>query len=163
MSFWFENWSGLGLLGSLVPFVNVSDLDLRVRDVCAWGTVNFHMLHSMFPSALRDSLSSVAVCINDDVPDLFTWQYNLHGIYSVKDGYQWLRRNAVGSFSSDDWNWIWRLEIPEKVRLFVKQCCHDSLPTSVTWLTDVILLWTFVAAGACIRKRLCTVCMTARL
>lgn len=35
ISFWFNIWSVLGLLGALVLFVHVSDLDLRVRDVCA--------------------------------------------------------------------------------------------------------------------------------
>lgn len=85
------------------------------------------MLSTLFPDDLRASIASVMVCVNNGVPDILTWQSSLNGVYSVGDDYEWLRRDALGFFSGESWTWIWKLRVPEKVRLFVWQCCHCKI------------------------------------
>lgn len=69
-------------------------------------------------------------------PDQMIWAYDKQDMYSVKNGYQvafHLKFTVQPSSSKarqTDWNGIWKLEIPEKVKIFMWRAAHDLLHTA---------------------------------
>ncbi|KAL0456855.1 UNVERIFIED_CONTAM: hypothetical protein Slati_1024700 [Sesamum latifolium] len=67
--------------------------------------------------------------------DTLRWHYEEHGRYSVRSAYHLMfhTERSIGSSSSGppNWNFIWRTEVPPKVRLFAWKICRDALPTGV--------------------------------
>lgn len=69
-------------------------------------------------------------------PDQMIQAYDKQCMYSVKSGYQvafHLKFTDQPSFSKarqTDWNGIWKLEIPEKLKIFMWRVAHDLLPTA---------------------------------
>lgn len=65
------------------------------------------------------------------------WPRNRDGKYSVKTGYRLLleldRRSRASSFDVNPpkifWNWLWRIGIPNKVKVFLWRACSEALPT----------------------------------
>ncbi|MCI29947.1 RNA-directed DNA polymerase (Reverse transcriptase) [Trifolium medium] len=45
-SFWYTPWTTLGRLGSLVPFVDIHDLQLSVKDVLSTGNPHTQSLYT---------------------------------------------------------------------------------------------------------------------
>lgn len=71
-----------------------------------------------------------------DQEDCVTWPMCKSGVYSVKMGYQLLcetELNALPSSSNADevklfWKSIWRLKVPNKVKVFLWRACSNALP-----------------------------------
>jgi hypothetical protein len=63
--------------------------------------------------------------------DLVWWVGTASGIYSSKSTFHWLlvREKEV---SVDSWFWIWKLRVPEKMKLFIWKISHNALPTNST-------------------------------
>ena len=73
-----------------------------------------------------------------NVPDSVFWLYNSKGLFSVKSAYHVARRllidaNWGGTSMEGDakkiWSAIWKLRLPNKVKVFVWRACHEILPT----------------------------------
>ncbi|XP_057443830.1 uncharacterized protein LOC130735982 [Lotus japonicus] len=127
-SFWYSNWSPLGLLCNLVPFVSIHDTQLSVKDVFASSSCNFSLLYTMLPDQVIQTLSYIQVMLDDGTPDCFVWQHQLEGQYSAHGGYDWLlSRQPNGPLTS--WTWVWKLPVPDNIRFCVWQAVHDSVPT----------------------------------
>ncbi|GAU24184.1 hypothetical protein TSUD_84190 [Trifolium subterraneum] len=84
-SFWYTNWSGIGNLVNQVPYVNIHDLQMRVRDVYIDGKWNFNLLYTTIPVDVMDHLKLFPVCLNSQAVDRYTWKGNLSGLYTTKD------------------------------------------------------------------------------
>jgi hypothetical protein len=115
-SFWFTDWSGYGTLASHVLYVDIHDIEMRVRDVFIDGNWNLNLLYTVLPDEIKDRLAFLPVNLNPEVSDCFTWKGNLNGIYTARDGYYWLNRNAFSANTTNiaSWSWLWRLPAPEK-------------------------------------------------
>lgn len=67
------------------------------------------------------------------VPDRFVWHYARTGRYSVKTGYQLASRlchDQTLEFPGE-WNRIWRIKLPPKVKDCLWRICINVLPTKV--------------------------------
>ena len=74
-----------------------------------------------------------------DIPDSVAWLPNKDGVFSVKSGYAiaWLLTKEtdgmVGSSTGQNrrliWQRLWRLHLPNKIKIFGWRACHDILPT----------------------------------
>lgn len=64
------------------------------------------------------------------------WAYDKQGMYSIKSGYQvtfhlkFTDQPSSSKARQTDWNGIWKLEILEKVKIFMWRAAHDLLPTA---------------------------------
>ena len=74
--------------------------------------------------------------VNDDI----IWLHNLKGLFTVKLAYHVARKlltdgNRVGtsggSVERKMWYAIWKLKLPNKIKIFGWRACHDILPTAV--------------------------------
>ena len=74
-----------------------------------------------------------------DVPDTIVWLPNKDGVYSVRSGYGIARllskeTNGMEESSSGQnkgliWKRLWKLHLPNKIKIFGWRACHDILPT----------------------------------
>jgi hypothetical protein len=130
-SFWFSNWSGSGILANQVLFVDIHDLEMRVRDVFVDGSWRFNVLYTVLAPEVKEWLSSITIGLNSEVSDRYTWKGNLNGIYTARDGYYWLNRQNFIHNPSDgvSWSWLWQLPAPEKIKFLLWSLIHKALPT----------------------------------
>jgi hypothetical protein len=130
-SFWYTNWAGIGTLANQVLYVDIHDLQMRVRDVFIDGKWNFNMLYTTIPSNVTDRLKLLPVCLNPQVADCYTWKGNLNGLYTAQDGYYWLNHNDFINNATNEisWNWLWHIPAPEKIKFFIWTALQNALPT----------------------------------
>ncbi|KAF7840640.1 ribonuclease H [Senna tora] len=85
-------------------------------------------------SALHTVLeeSAVQMVLNEMPPnprrgaDSICWGTSGDGKFSVKEAY----KSLIGSCGANGgWNWIWRINVPERIRVFIWQMMHHRLPT----------------------------------
>lgn len=68
-------------------------------------------------------------------PDQLLRAYDRHGLYSVKSGYQVALRLKFPNYPSTsktsmtEWNMIWKLQIPTKIKIFMWRAAQNLLPT----------------------------------
>lgn len=84
----------------------------------------------MLPENIVGTFSSIPARVIPDREDLWCWNYSEEGRYSVRDGYLWLREKGVTMDGGFDGSWIWKLDVPEKVRMFVWLGLHEVLPVN---------------------------------
>ena len=72
------------------------------------------------------------------VSDFVYWKYNKDDIFTVKSAYKVARallkkvvwaESSSGSGGCRVWVAIWKLRIPNKIKVFGWRACHDILPT----------------------------------
>ncbi|KEH24455.1 reverse transcriptase, putative [Medicago truncatula] len=86
-SFLFNNWSSHGLLGSLVPII---DIHLTVRDVFHFNGHYTQALYTILPQPIAEFINNNNFRFNEKIDDNFIWKHNIDGVYTGKSGYLWL-------------------------------------------------------------------------
>ncbi|GAU50504.1 hypothetical protein TSUD_409790 [Trifolium subterraneum] len=131
-SFWSSHWTTLGQLGALVPYIDIHDLQLSIKDVLSTNSPHTHILYTQLPPSVSDLINNIHIKFNDSIDDAFIWTSNKNGSYTTKSGYNWLLslQNLVTPHNpSLSWSWIWKLQLPEKIKFFFWLACHNSVPT----------------------------------
>src|ERR1044072_6381284 len=128
LSFWYDDWSGLGPLCLRVDYVHVSDTALRVSDVFVDGFCDLRGLYTMRSPQLDQDLLSMCFHNVPGQPDLRVWSSSTDGEFSVSSCYTWLLEKFSPSLPAVPWSWIWKVPITEKSRIFAWQGLHNSLP-----------------------------------
>jgi len=131
-SFWFDNWSTHGLIGSIVPVIDIHDIHLSVKDVFTFSGHHTQALYTILPQIIADSVNSTHMNFNEMVEDVFIWSHNKNGVYTTKTGYSWLLQNSdslPNTTPTISWSWIWKLKAPEKLKLLVWLASHNAVPT----------------------------------
>ncbi|CAL0314033.1 unnamed protein product [Lupinus luteus] len=130
-SLWFEDWSGLGFLADNVPFVNFRDINLSLAELVThnnWCTIE---VYTVIPQNFRDKLSFIPPSLSLNNSDRWMWWNSDKGLYTVKEAYKWLNNIDTDVRDNQEWSWIWKLKVPQKVRLFVWRVLQDAIPTNV--------------------------------
>ena len=71
---------------------------------------------------------------NSPQPDQILWHYDKKGQYSVKSGYQIARKikhpeeSSCSKNNNGQWNVIWAMELPEKIKIFMWRAVKNLLP-----------------------------------
>lgn len=90
----------------------------------------------------RDAEIILSMVTDENSEDWPAWHFNPKGVFTVKSAYKLAvsrrehekARDASGSNDSDlsqrrfDWKKIWRLPLPNKVKMFIWRVAHNSLP-----------------------------------
>lgn len=72
-SFWFDTWMEGGPLCTKVNFVNITDSNLRIKDVWQDGFWNLHEPYTMIPDWLKHHINNIRVEIEEGVQDCRIW------------------------------------------------------------------------------------------
>lgn len=62
-------------------------------------------------------------------PDELVWGLTADGVYSVKSGALLTQGLTHSSTPKVPYDWIWKLQVPPKVKNFLWKACNDGLPT----------------------------------
>lgn len=79
---------------------------------------------------LRTWFNVVTPKLSSNEEDVWVWDHSNTGSYTVSEGYNWLRDLQLEQHPQEDWKWVWKLAVPEKVRLFVWRAVHGALPVN---------------------------------
>ncbi|XP_057451810.1 uncharacterized protein LOC130743585 [Lotus japonicus] len=129
-SVWFKDWSGEGPLALQVPFVHISDSAMRLLDLVVNGEWTLQRCSTMMSEQVLALFNKVLPkCIQDE-EDRWCWDPGNPDYYSSKEGYTWLRDTNQPSIPAADWGWIWKIKVPEKVKVFLWLTLHQALPVN---------------------------------
>ncbi|KAJ1385384.1 Ribonuclease H domain [Sesbania bispinosa] len=130
-SVWYKDWTGYGPLCESVPFVNISDTQLTLKDLISDDEWCLDLISTWITPEIGLLFHALTPRINPLVPDRWIWHEAGNGAYSVMAGYQWLMGNKL------DWRnrpfanaWVWKVHCPEKVRLFIWLILNKGIPTN---------------------------------
>ncbi|KAK6116532.1 hypothetical protein DH2020_049737 [Rehmannia glutinosa] len=112
-------------------------LDMRVRDLfredqLGWDT---ELVSNIFNQDEAKDILGIPIR-NTTSEDRICWHHTTFGQYSVKSGYKLavnLEQNMRQHPSSSEdhttlWKWLWKLNIPPKVHIFIWKVIHGTLP-----------------------------------
>ncbi|GAU49989.1 hypothetical protein TSUD_272900 [Trifolium subterraneum] len=89
------------------------------------------MIEGMFNE--RDAANILAIPLYDEVKeDGYIWKFNSHGEYSVKSAYYNIMENLIENEAfrvEGNCLSIWKLKIPQKVKVFLWRMARGCLPT----------------------------------
>jgi len=71
------------LLASLVPYIDIHDLHLSIKDVIDSPTPHTNILYTMLPPEVAININNSNVQFNESVDDMFVWSPNANGVYTV--------------------------------------------------------------------------------
>jgi ribonuclease HI len=99
-------------------------------------TWNLGLINSIFNPEEAKVIASMPLCPSLP-PDKLVWQGTTDGIFSVRSAYHMgmentlrVRGSASGeSFDNRIWKTIWKMEVPNSVKMFMWRACNDLLPT----------------------------------
>lgn len=100
----FDFWTDPGPLHSLLPYIDIHDLDLKVQDLMVGGEWDLGRLYTAILNHLMTFLKDSKTILNPAVKDLFIWSQSPNGCYTTKSGFQWLLQQRGAIISEVPWN-----------------------------------------------------------
>lgn len=126
---WYDNWSGTGRVA--VSYVDIHDVNVKLRDIIMFNGWNLEVLYTVLPHDVASQLQRMKPQLVPNHQDLWVWESSDSGCYTVKDGYTWLANRLQQGFTLEDWRWLLRLKIPERIRIFIWLVVHNSIQTNL--------------------------------
>ena len=129
-SFWYESWLHDGPLCKDVPYVHISDSDLKVKDIWDMGTWRLERIYTPLNPNVLQRIQDSRIWLHPSSEDCWAWMYESSGSYTISSGYWWIYRRMFEVPTSQSWNWVWRLPTTEKCRFLVWLALHNAVPTN---------------------------------
>ena len=134
INFWTDAWCSEENLASQLSsdYVPISNLEVKVCEFFTpdkqWDAAK---LCQVLPSHLVSVVQGIPIPFTD-VPDSFCWGLTGNGDFTTKSA-TWKAHDHL-SYSLQPWkyNWLWRLNVMPKIKVFLWQLCHNSLPSRGT-------------------------------
>ena len=89
------------------------------------------LINSLFHTDVAKAICKIPLS-HRHVPDILLWMYNKNGMFSVKSAYrvavqiqkgeEWTE-NSSGCAGKQVWNALWKLHIPNKIKVFGWRAC----------------------------------------
>jgi hypothetical protein len=110
------------------PSITVSDL--LVTPQKQW---NMELINAFFDSATARNIFNTLLLpsVTHDVP---VWKFERDGAYSVKSAYNDILNHDMAVVQHrvpGNWNRVWSLKLPPKVKNFMWRACRNCLPTRI--------------------------------
>ncbi|CAL1412749.1 unnamed protein product [Linum trigynum] len=129
--FWLDPWVLQGSLKEVATMHIAEDVEqMTVADyVTADGTWRTDMFEALLPTEICQKILSVAVDTLSSEEDTLFWTASPDGKFSTKSAF-----NLITPQPQDPdeklWRTIWRLPVPERVRVFMWQTCTGKIATN---------------------------------
>jgi hypothetical protein len=105
----------------------------RGSQTCLQGVDNEEVIQNNFIPIDAEAIMRTPMSPSNS--DMWAWEPEKHGVYSVKSASKLLEADRVrlnigeaSSLGDVVWRHIWKLEVPPKVRVFWWRVLHDFLP-----------------------------------
>ena len=76
----------------------------------------------------KQLIQGILVAQLSTLPDTFVWPQN-NGVCSVHFASKFLYQQANIPSAKPYWNWIWKLQCPKKIQIFICKSIRNRLPT----------------------------------
>lgn len=108
---------------------------------------NLNPLSFEFPISITKQIQATPLSDFNATQDKLIWSSHA-GICLVKSTYIFLSKQAQNQTQEPNllWSWIWKIPIPPKIKLFLRKCAHNKVPSRA-----FIFKHTNLAAQACPR------------
>ncbi|CAL8174658.1 unnamed protein product [Prunus armeniaca] len=128
--FWTDRWLSCGPLYQYA-IIDLSEemLKLNVGDFLEEGVWDVNCLRECLPLHIIHLILSVHAGFNGSGTDRYIWQFTPNGSFSVNSAYSSLF--PAEASVKWDWQFLWRLRLPPKVKTFLRIVCHQKLLTNV--------------------------------
>ncbi|XP_035545068.1 uncharacterized protein LOC118348173 [Juglans regia] len=108
---------------------------LFVDNVRMW---DIQKLRSLFNPSLVSDILKIPLC-SDNVEDRRVWAHERNGEFSVRSCYRFISSQAGPQIAESSnmqaqqkfWKHLWKMKVPNKLKIFAWHACKDSLPTAV--------------------------------
>ncbi|WOL08422.1 hypothetical protein Cni_G17175 [Canna indica] len=129
---WTEPWLCNLPLSKWITYINPNELDKfkKVNELTSEGMRNVNVLENCFGSLLIQRIVAILIDENEGV-DRWIWEENWKGCLTVKNAYCHLR--SIDNITVDtqiNWRDIWRLNVSQRVKMFIWKFLWGRLPTS---------------------------------
>ena len=89
-SLWFTDWLGIGPLCNLLPFIHISDTDLRIIDIWQNDGWRLDRIATCLPEDIKNLIMQKNGPTFLDNADTWIWKPKVDGVFSVSSAYSWL-------------------------------------------------------------------------
>ncbi|XP_070050523.1 uncharacterized protein [Nicotiana tomentosiformis] len=138
VSFWWNNWTGLGALANIVPGGRTSK-NTKVHEFIHEGAWMRDKLMGKVSESIVNTIQKIK--INVDKRDYPIWLLKNIGEFICKSAWQNLRRKGCGTFTSSR---IWHKQIPFKILFFMLRLLQARISTY-----DVVKKFGFMVTSRC--------------
>lgn len=134
IKFWKDKWLGdkplLNLVTTMVP---MGELEMHAQDMWRDGVGwDLSRIEPYVPQTVRLRLMSVVVDRVTGASDRMSWSESSDGMFTVRSAYQMLTRDEEERPNMEKFfTRVWRLLVPERVRVFLWLATHQVLMTNV--------------------------------
>ncbi|XP_057760132.1 uncharacterized protein LOC130980472 [Arachis stenosperma] len=129
-SIWYDEWSPLGKLCELTSYVHISETNFSLADLWSNGTWEGDKLVTPISHEVKQFLHSLGPpLMSESEPGWIWWPASLKA-HSSREGYRWLLTKKVNSIENSNCGWIWRLNLPEKIKMMMWLGLQNALPTN---------------------------------
>ncbi|XP_057452178.1 uncharacterized protein LOC130743996 [Lotus japonicus] len=91
------------------------------------NSLNLERLYTPLPDSVSQSLLAIPHILCPTHRDAWIWKVGNTGIYSVTDAYAWLNDAHHDQLEDRKIGCVWKLQVPEKVRMFVWLIVQDAI------------------------------------
>uniref|UniRef100_A0A2N9FE83 CCHC-type domain-containing protein n=1 Tax=Fagus sylvatica TaxID=28930 RepID=A0A2N9FE83_FAGSY len=133
VSFWHDKWVGENPLRDVIQGPLPSNEDsIRVCDVVEGvGNWDLSRLSMIIPKPICDSIRAIPVCPLRQQEDCIAWD-SRNGEFCLKLAYLLACKPPAGCIHDSPSNWIWKVPTSPRIRFFLWQCYHNSVPVRDT-------------------------------
>ena len=126
---WDDHWIPGGTLRSRIegPLM-LNDENSRVSSLRTNHTWTFSSLHIPLPPQIEQLIKGIPVAYITRLSDTFIWPNN-NGTCSVSSASKFLYHQKQVPLNKQLWNWIWKLQCPKKIQLFLWKAMRNRHPT----------------------------------
>jgi len=129
--FWTDVWCSHENLVSQVGADLSATTDINIK-VCEFITATRQWDLGKLSQVLPPNLVSIVQGIpipSTDVPDSFCWGLTGSGNFSTKSATWQAHEHVSTNPHAWPYKWLWNLNVMPKIRVFLWQLCHNSLPS----------------------------------
>ncbi len=133
VSFWHDKWVGENPIRDVIqgPLLSHED-SLRVCDVVEGvGNWDLSRVSMIIPKPICDSIRAIPVCPLRQQEDCIAWD-SRNGEFCLKLAYLLACKPPAGCIHDSPSNWIWKVPTSPRIRFFLWQCYHNSVPVRDT-------------------------------
>ena len=133
LSLWYDKWLDTGTLRSRIygP-LNKGEEDNRLKDVASFFGWKWEGLSFDFPKSIMLEMKATLIPFSNQREDRLSWGLSPSGDFKLKDAYHIANANDPKPINwpySEEW--IWKIPTLPKIKFFLWQCSHDSIPVRV--------------------------------
>ena len=130
ISFWYDNWVFQYLICSVCPVVSGSESLVVAQFINQDFQWDGPRLREHVSVEVFKAICSIFIP-RYYLEDKLIWGLSVDGCYSVKSGVALLQGAGPEAVSPPKvpFLWIWRLQVPPKIKFFIWKICNNGLPT----------------------------------